>query len=364
MSMEIMVLDPNFVAEAMIDSFESLIWTERYYEFGDFELYLPVDIRYLQWLREGYYLWSRDSDKTMIINYVQITSDVETGSHILVKGVSLESILERRIVWTQTTLTGNLQNGIEKLLKENIITPSIAKRKIPNFVFEKSTDPVITNLKVDNQFTGDNLYEVISSLCVLNNIGFRISLVEGKFIFKLYSGEDRSYSQSKNPYVIFSPNFENLVNSEYIETNEDFKTVTLVAGEGEGTARKTVTVAASSGEEEGIKRRELYTDARDIYPKDDDGNEIPEAEYKKKLEERGKETLKEQSSVIEFQGEAEPFSMFVYGRDFFMGDIVQIRNEWGIEARTRIIELIRSQDTSGVSVYPTFQFVQDEGEGE
>ena len=39
---------------------------------------------------------------------------------------------------------------------------SIADRKISNFVFVPSTDPKITSLKIDNQYTGDCLYDVVT----------------------------------------------------------------------------------------------------------------------------------------------------------------------------------------------------------
>lgn len=97
------------------------------------------------------------------------------------------------------------------MLNECIISPSIADRKISNFVFVPSTDPKITSLKIDNQYTGDCLYDVIKGLCEENNIGFKIVLTdENKFAFSLYAGVDRSYEQTENPYVVFSPNFENI----------------------------------------------------------------------------------------------------------------------------------------------------------
>ncbi len=37
-----------------------------------------------------------------------------------------------------------------------------------------------------------------------------------------------------------------------------------------------------------------------------------------------------------------------------MGDILQIANEYGKEAESRIIEIIYSQDPKGIRVYPTF----------
>ena len=57
--------------------------------------------------------------------------------------------------------------------------------------------------------------------------------------------------------------------------------------------------------------------------------------------------------------------MFKYGEDFFIGDIVQIANEYGNEETAYISELVISQDEEGFSIYPTFKMVQDkEGENE
>ena len=86
----------------------------------------------------------------MIIEDIKINADTEEGNHLIVTGRSLESILERRIIWGQRIFNGNLQNGIQTMLNECIISPSIADRKISNFVFVPSADPKITSLKIDS----------------------------------------------------------------------------------------------------------------------------------------------------------------------------------------------------------------------
>ena len=65
--MEIYVLNTNFESVAVVDEFESLIWTDRYDEAGDFELYMSMDKRLLEYLRKDYYLWNADSEHMMII---------------------------------------------------------------------------------------------------------------------------------------------------------------------------------------------------------------------------------------------------------------------------------------------------------
>ncbi len=356
--MEILVLNTNFESVYIIDSFKSMIWTDRYNAYGDFEIYLPIDSDMLEYLKEDYYLWIKESDHCMIIEDLAIDSDTEDGNHLIVTGRSLESILERRIIWGQKILTGNLQDAIETLLNESIISPSITERKIDNFIFEPSTDPRVTELTIDAQFTGDDLYVVIKKLCQSNNLGFKIVLNDNnQFVFSLYTGADRTYNQNNNPYVVFSPDFENIINSNFFTSKANLKNVTLVAGEGEGSSRKTTTVGSGSG----LNRRELFTDARDI-SSNVDGGTLTNEQYIEKLKARGNEKLSEHTVETAFEGEVEATRLFKYGEDFFIGDIVQIANEYGHEGRAYISELIISQSEDGVSIYPTFQTIQEEGE--
>ena len=55
---------------------------------------------------------------------------------------------------------------------------------------------------------------------------------------------------------------------------------------------------------------------------------------------------------------------FEYGEDFTMGDTVQVANEYGHESAAYISEIIISQDNGGISIYPTFKTITEEGETE
>ena len=240
--MNLTILDTNLEPLAILDTYESLIWTDRYQAYGDFEIYESVrDDGLLSMLKQDYYLENTDSDHIMIIEQTQISSDTDSGNHLKISGRSLESLLERRIVWGQKILSGSFQNGVETLLNENIISPTDANRKIENFIFKASTDPYIVALKIDAQYTGDNLYDVIKALCEEAGIGFKVTLNSSKqFVFELYHGSNRSYDQEENPYVIFSPKYDNIINSNYIESKASLKNVTLIGGEGEGSERRTL----------------------------------------------------------------------------------------------------------------------------
>ena len=354
--MDIFVLNQNFETIDIIDNYESLIWTDRYFEYGDFELYLPMQKHLLESLQKDNYLYIRDSEHVMIIEDFEITTDAEIGSRLTVTGRSLESILERRIIWGQKTYSGIIQAIIKSMITDAIISPEIESRKIDNFVFQDSSDESAEGDSVDLQFTGNNLYDSVSVLCKTIGAGFQVILdADNNFVFSLYSGRDRSYAQDANPYVVFSPSFENIIDSRYVETNSSYRNVTLVAGEGEGSERKTITV----GDGNGLLRRELFVDARDISSQTQEGT-LTDEQYNAQLTERGNERLQEYIASTAFEGKAETSRMFRYGEDFFMGDIVQITNEFGMESRARITEIIRSQNEEGLAVYPTFETIDTE----
>lgn len=349
--MDLIVLNENRIPIAIIDTYQSLIWTDRYWECGDFELCTSATNDIFGCIRQDYYLQTRDSEHVMIVEELRIDSDPEEGNTLIVSGRSVESILGRRIVWGRIILSGNLQNAIKTLLNECVISPIDTDRKIDDFIFEESTDPAITELTIEAQYTGDNVYELLIKICKDLGIGFKIFLNEERqFVFKLYSGSDRSYDQTENPYVVFSPKFENLVNSKYIESKKALKNVALIAGEGEGSERKFSSVGSGIG----LNRRELFVDARDISSSTESGATITDEEYTAQLRQRGKEKLSENVEVVSFEGQAESTVMFRYREDFFDGDIVQVANEYGHEHKARILEMVISVDENGLSIYPTF----------
>ena len=357
--MELLILDKDFNSSETLDIFESLIWTDRYFGYGDFELYMPANEEILKILPLGYYLYNRESEHIMIVEDLEIETDVEEGAHLKITGRSLESILERRIVWNQTVLEGSLQDGIKKLLDENIISPKDDSRKIPNFIFKASEDERITELTIYAQYYGENLYDTIVNICKSENLGFKIILEGTNMIFSLYMGIDRSYGQDTNPYVIFSPGFDNLMNNNYVESEKTLKTTALVAGEGEGSDRKVTTVSIEKITSMGLDRRELFVDAAGV-SSSVNGETISDDEYMKQLSQKGSEELSKNKKTISFEGEVDISATYEFGSDYYIGDVVQVINEFGCQSGSRITEFIRSQDDTGLEYYPTFETLDEE----
>ena len=191
--MSIYLLDTEFRRTKLIDEYISMIWTDRYAEAGDFELYVAATVDNISIFKTGMYLSNTLSEHLMIIETIEIKSDIEEGAKLLVTGRSLESLLNRRIVWNQTVFKNkNIQDIIFELLKDSIISPVNASRKIDNFIFERLESNLINSIRLDKQYTGDNIYTVINELCNQYGIGFKLIRENNQFYFRLYIGNDHT----------------------------------------------------------------------------------------------------------------------------------------------------------------------------
>lgn len=349
---EIRVLNKDLEFDGIIDIYESFIWNERYNECGDFEIYTQMDPQILEIVQIGDYLEIEESEYAMIVESVVLEHDYEQGNHITIKGRSLESILDRRIIWSHCVFSNiGLGSLIKTLLYNSIIEPTDTERKINNFIFHEPIDESIENIKLESvQFYGENLYDVVSALCQANGIGFKIVIENNNYVFYLYSGKDRTYNQDVNPYVVFSPEYDNILNTNFLNSAQIIKNVCLVLGEGEGNDRTAVKVNVSDAPT-GINRREMCIEGN-ISSTGQDTFEP----YEKQLYEKGKDALLSNQFVESYDAQINPRPIYIYKEDYDLGDIVQIVNDFGIESTTRVSEYIRSYSTSGIDVYPTFMY--------
>jgi len=344
--MDIYILNQDLETLDIIDNSSSVIWTPSYYDVGDFEIYIQASRKNINLLQEERYVMRQDSDMVGIIEKVKVITDVEDGDYILASGRCLKSLLARRIIWNQTNLAGKTEAIMRSLINDNVINPVNPARKIPNVILGELKG---FTEKADFQSTGEELLEKIIELCKASEIGWKVFINESKqIVIDFYKGTNRSYSQTENPYIVFSPEFDNLLTTETEIDTQSLRNVALVAGEGEGTDRTTTTI----GTEEGLSRRELFVDARDL---SSNNGEIEANKYLQILQERGKEKLAAAGEFFKVSGEAETKITYEFGKDYFLGDLVTVVNEYGITANTRILEVIECEDENGHTTIPTFE---------
>lgn len=340
------IANTGFQRLCILDDYISFIWTSRYYTSGDFEICTGLSDLALSVLRYGFFVFREDRDDVGIIEKLDIQKDADGKEMIIASGRFVTSILGRRIVAVQTQINNAyVDDAVYTLIDDNVINPDIPERAIPNFEIEES---FTTTKKITIQITGKNLMESIQHICEPVGIGYKVTVENGDFVFKLYEGTDRSYGQSVNPYIVFSDQYDNLFSSEYQENYADIVTDVLVAGEGEGLDRKTIW--ASRAGLSGLERYEKYQDARNMSTNE---GEIPDQEYYEQLEAVGLEAIT--SYVASFSGEVD-FNSVRFGVDVFLGDICTVENKrWGIFLNCRLVEVIESVDEAGAyTITPTF----------
>lgn len=383
--MKMFIVSPDTLeVEDLVEGYSSIIWVDKFREIGTFELCFKSYQFYSRYAKKGYYLIMDESEHFMVIESIKVEDSIEDGVTIIISGRSGESLINRRIIWQQTSVQKKLYQETMKLLFEKCFTSpdggasESVYRKVDYLLFVENEDPVFKIKgteedkkgfpEVSQQWTGDNLLDILLSFSEEYNCGFKLTmdLQEKEMYFELYTGQDRSlYSEQKyqieyddervfqkrdnKPPVIFSEELNNLADSSSEETVQNFSNVALVAGEGEGETRKTVIVFSHSGDnkyEFGFNRRELYVDARDLQKATNDD-----------LFQRGKTKLAEYKILTNYTGGIINDVVYKYDRDYFLGDRVQINRPTGEIVFGDLQEFTYSQDENGISKYPTFTFI-------
>lgn len=335
------VLDENLITKMVLDNFTSFVWTERYYECGEFTMTIPVVEKIVRELKINDYLSIPESDRIMVVETMTLLTDEEGGDTLEISGRSAESILERRVIWEKLELNDGLETAVEKVLVDQIIDPYDTKRRIPGITFKPSGIDGIDDTIIEAELLGNNVYELIVGWCQENHVGFKMVLTgEREISFSLYSGVNRTREQRDTPPVIFSHSYENLLNSNYIQSEVGYASNMLTPNQKEVIRLEERT---------GLRRREIYMDQ---LPSVDNATELDAA-----ILEKAKEIFSEHNVTIEFGSDVDIYHQFRYNVDYFLGDIVEVENRYGFNGGCRVSEMVYTRDTNGPMVTPTFVVV-------
>ena len=192
------------------------------------------------------------------------------------------------------------------------------------------------------QLRGENLGEWVASTCTDEHFGWNMELSSSSISYNMAVGTDRHNT------VIFSPDMDNLINSEYLKDKSIYKNAALIAGEGEGIYQKVANVGTSTG----INRFEAFLTPTEITSND---GTISDQKYAKMLQQYGKSELAKLKRIVSFNGEIDTEGVFKIDEDFYLGDIVSIKNDQGITGTVKLIEVIYSDDESGARTTGTFE---------
>lgn len=395
----VIVHDTNWKKVAYIDTYTSLIWTRKFSDCGDFELYLPFKKRYMEYLKVKNYITLEDdpfdavldADGTipkncvyaMIIERVEIGQD-ESGSIMMtVTGRSLASILYRRILYNDVIMgVGGEATPTKAEFIRRLIDLCFGARETP--IYKKDNFPARWWVKRDNiehytvidlttdkkkeihtAMNSENLGDVLREFCVNNSLGIDIQYcatdTQGGEVDRYYiiisQGTDRSGS------VFFRRDLDNLSNAKYVEdisnyangarvtfANTETHQVYTTSGIFDlhsGTTSRSIPsdVRANEGES-GLDRYEVFL-TTSVSSDASNYDERMKKDILRQLSAMGKTT--------EVSAEIIDGGTYKMGRDYSLGDTVTISTDFGVTVTARIAELTECWDTSGHSIVPTFE---------
>lgn len=436
--MYLAVFDEAMVLQHICEDYKSIIWTERFHGFGDFKLTVPGTLENLQIYQLDYYLYTKGTNKLMIIEQVELNTEYSKQSLLTVSGRSLESILDRRVmhpypIWEGTRLCmhertkGKVKDVIKHytnlLFKQRDSLDASHERHVQGFGWYSVDElpsgirkgrPVssmdIGNIRANANGTVRNMtrnadyshaayddtdpyimegswYKLVQNLTDLTMSGWAIEY-DGEDPYYwygyTYNGVNRTFNQGERPPVVFSPKYDNLSKATYFKSKVSTRTKIF-----SGAVKFTVPLELQLSKEylddnrdsamqnnsvtvgtRGLGLREGYFQSPSI--EHTNGYMIskgsgqwgvasidPESVYRQ-IHEQCNTELWRHMPLEMFSGEAAQQSMYTYNEDFFLGDFVQIQNEFGQQDIARVTEYIRtSSDSDGDVFYPTFESLSD-----
>lgn len=349
--MELYVLNTDFKVLGLIDNYESLVWQRNYYKPGNFSMQIIPNFEQFELLKKGNILLKKDDTKeAMYIDHRELEENEEGIEVLLIEGYSLTQWLDRRITLYKQYQKGYAEEIIRNYVTINCINSTDLNRNIPNLINGVNNK---LGQQIDYMSHYEPLLQEIEGISKVNELGYKIDLdlENKKYIFEVYQGADRTDNQEINSKAIFSTEFENISNQKYIESDNNYRNMVLIAGAGEDVNRKTLSLGTNNI---GLNRYELFVDARDIADTKQEGDNevsIPLSEYNKLLEARGKEKLSECTKIKTFDCILNNINNLKYREDYDLGDKVSIFNrKWGLMLHERIVTITETYDIDGLNI--------------
>lgn len=355
--MELYTLDPLLRRERVIDRFESLIWTERFSTYGDFQLDIVSTANNRSIFRSDMLLAMNESHRIMMVE--SLANEVnDNGEMILtVKGRSLEAILLDRVAKESLSdlttspkwvITDPPADVARKIFHDICVLGVLNAGDIIPFVIEGTFMPASTIAEPIDPITVEleptNVYDATVDICNVWNLGFRLlrNYDTSEIYYDIYAGSNRTTSQTTLAPVVFAPELDNLTNTKELTSTDKAKNVAYVFSP---AGFQMVYPVGVDPTVEGFERRILMVNASDITSENPD---VPAA-----LIQRGNEALAENRVYQGFDGEISQNSQYKYGRDYNLGDVIEVRNTDGVTNNMRVTEQIFVQDREGERAYPT-----------
>lgn len=315
----------TLVRVGWVDVWVSLYWDSPYYSEGGFTLEVRPTDENLQLLQEG--RWIVRSDETPRIPMrICSRANQNEDENLVVSGYPATWLLTRRAS-AAVVKNQNAEAAMRSLVAAAKPWPRLELGNEYGFdtTFAKQT-------------SGGSVFDYCQTIGQACDLGFRIVLggsgSDKKLLFECFR-------PTFDPNHRYSPKWGNLTNAGWSFADTDYANVALVQGAGEGSARATVWVG--DVDSTGADRREMYIDARDVQPDEENGETTASPSYLQKLADRGGTKLLGQlrTGSIEFDVDDDTLAV---------GDVLSVSlPRLGYTAMVRVADIITESQENGTT---------------
>lgn len=356
------IFTPDIDLLGELSNYESLFFIRSYSGIGDLELRINRYKNYTDTLQKGNIIViGNDKHKCYKIEHreIELDSDGKITENWLIRGLELKSVTGDRITLPPSHTAYDSRSAFaETVMKHyvngNVVNPVDVKRKISQLMLAPDSN---RGPQVAWQSRFKNVADELAEISLVSGIGWgaRVDYNLRKWVLDCYEGRDLTVNQEVHSPVIFSPQFDNIKNMHYVESDLNYKNAAYIAGQGEGIERRVVEF----GEASGLARKEIFVDARDVSEVTEvDGQDPvlrPVHEVIADLINRGEQKLAEFIQETFLESQIMTDSTFKYEADWDLGDVVTIQNkEWGVTLDARITEVKEIYEESGFQLEATF----------
>ena len=167
--------------------------------------------------------------------------------------------------------------------------------------------------------------------------------------FTVYKGVDRTSGQTVNPMCVFSPDFDNVLEQEFSESDENVATAIFLQSDSTLSTEAREPVEVSDDSKVGLDRVEFFYSVSDIASGEQN------VDYTALLTAKGNSVLADKVESVSFSSKINPSSHLKYKEDYDVGDRVTCLNRrWGVKIDARITEVQEAYESGKVDVTITF----------
>ena len=323
-------------------------WLEiSYQDIGECEIYCRASMQNLKALQKGVYVTIPNKRFIWIITAVRYTFTAGGARMISATGYDAKYLLSKRVIQVPKELQGTITSAVYGLVNHALGTGANAARTISdnkgNNKFLVDTNELLIDIS-GTQAPRGNLYEFVNPLLINYNCGHIVTLENDVLKYTIFTGNVKTGS------VRFCQSLDNLLSSEYFTDDVSKATNALVVSTVDDVDyTKQYDTGAT-----GIDRAEILVESN-LSTKYEDANGVEKettpssALYQGWLAQEGAAKLAEHITIEEINGEIDLVnSNYVFDKDFFVGDMVRIQDEYfNFYVNTIISKYTFKQDANG-----------------